>query len=75
MRERSLFSASEQRVLRTFRRFLMTPGQMLCFSGPDLKQNKATLELLAAKELLVKEKFKGGFSLTPSGFKALSDFD
>jgi hypothetical protein len=73
MRERILLSESEERVLRTFRRFLMTPGQMLCFSGPSLKQDKAILELLTDKELLVKEKFKGGYSLTQAGFAAMND--
>ena len=61
MGERILLSRSEQRVLRTFRRFLMTPGQMLCFNGPNLKQDEATLRNLIHKELLVKEKFKGGY--------------
>ena len=73
MRERILLSTSEQRVLHTFRRFLMNPGQMLCFSGPNLEQNKATLALLTDKELLVKEKFKGGYSLTRTGFAAMND--
>ena len=73
MRERTLFSTSEQRVLRTFQRFLMTPGKMLCFSGPDLEKNKATLERLIDKDLLVKEKFKGGYSLTKAGFAAMKD--
>ncbi len=73
MRERTLLSTSEQRVLCTFRRFLMTPGQMLCFSGPNLKQNKATLDLLTNKELMVKEKFDGGYSLTQTGFTAMND--
>ena len=73
MREKTLLSTSEQRVLRTFRRFLVTPGQMLCFSGPNLEQDKATLELMTGKELLVKEKFKGGYSLTRAGFAAMND--
>ena len=73
MREKILLNSSEQRVMRTFRRFLMTPGQMLCFDGPNLKQDKATLELLTDKELLVKEKFKGGYSLTQAGFAAMND--
>jgi len=73
MRERILLSTSEQRVLRTFRRFLVNPGQMLCFSGPNLMQDKATLELLTDKELLVKEKLKGGYSLTQSGFAAMKE--
>ncbi len=68
-----MLSTSEQRVLRTFRRFLMIPGQMLCFFGPNLKQDKATLELLTDKELLVEEEFKGGYSLTQAGFAAMND--
>ncbi len=68
-----MLSTSENRVLRTFRRFLMTPGQMLCFYGPNLEQDKATLELMTDKDLLVKEKFKGGYSLTPAGFAAMND--
>lgn len=51
----------------------MNPGQMLCFSGPNLKQNKATLDTLTNKELLAKEKFKGGYSLTQTGFAAMKD--
>jgi hypothetical protein len=69
--ECNLLSTSEQRVLRTFRKFLITPGEMLCFSGPNLEQDKAALELLSDKDLLSKEKFKGGYSLTQSGFAAM----
>ena len=68
-----MLSTSEHRVLRTFQRFLVTPGQMLCFYGPNLEQDKATLELMTGKELLVKEKFKGGYSLTQAGFAAMND--
>jgi hypothetical protein len=68
-----MFSASEQRVLRTFRQFLMTPGQMLCFSGPELKQYENTLDTLIDKEMLVKEKTKGGYSLTRAGFAAMNN--
>jgi len=75
MRERILLSTSEQRVLNTFRRFLMNPGQMLCFSGPNLKQNKATLELLTDKELLIREDFQGGYSLTQVGFAIMNECD
>jgi len=73
MQERTLLSVPEKRVLGTFRRFLMNSGQMLCFSGPDLKQNKATLTLLTDKEMLVEEKFYGGYSLTHSGYLAMND--
>jgi len=73
IREMILLSTSEQRVLRTFRQFLMTPGKMLCFSGPNLKQDKAALEAMTDKELLVKEGFKGGYSLTRTGFAAMKE--
>ena len=46
---------------------------MLCFYGPSLKQDEAALERLADKELLVKEDFKGAYSLTKSGFLAMHD--
>jgi hypothetical protein len=72
-RGRTLLSESEQRVLRAFRRFLINPGQMLCFFGPDLKKHQAALRLLTEKELLVKEQFKGGYSLTRAGFVAMRD--
>jgi len=71
MRERILLSAPEQRVLRTFRQFLMKPDKMLCFSGPSFKQNEMPLAILTEKKLLVKEKFKGGYSLTQTGFAAM----
>ncbi len=75
MWERTLLSTAEQRVLRTFRRYLIAPGQMLCFYGPNLKQNKTALQQLTDKELLVKEKFKGAYSLTHSGFAEMNRFD
>ena len=68
-----MLSPSEQRVLGTFRRFLMIPGQMLCFSGPNLKQDKAVLTRLTDKDLLVEEKFQGGYSLTQTGFAAMNE--
>lgn len=46
---------------------------MLCFSGPDLLRDQATLQLLTDKGLLVKEKFTGGYSLTLAGFAAMKD--
>jgi len=68
-----MLSAAEQRVLNTFREFLMTPGQMLCFSGPDLARHKASLQRLSEKDLLVEEDFKGGYSLTPAGYEAMNE--
>ena len=72
-RESSLLTPAEKRVLQTFRRFLVTPGQMLCFYGPDLEQKRDTLRRLIDKDLLVKEEFNGAYSLTPAGFAAMTD--
>ena len=68
-----MLSNSEQRVLQTFHEYLMTPGKMLCFSGPDLERFRADLNRMADKKLLVKDKFKGGYSLTKAGFEAMKD--
>jgi len=46
---------------------------MLCFSGQDLERDRTALNGLSDKELLVKEKFKGGYSLTPAGFAAMQE--
>ena len=46
---------------------------MLCFYDPNLRKYKAALQLLTEKELLVKEQFKGGYSLTPAGFAAMKE--
>ncbi len=61
----------EQRVLQTFRQYLMTPGKMLCFSGQDLDRKKAALERMCDRDLLSREDFAGAYSLTPSGFSAM----
>ena len=68
-----LLTTAEQRVLRTFRQFLVTPGQMLCFYGPNLSQHQAALKKLTDREFLVKEQFKGGYSLTKAGYVAMND--
>ena len=69
--KRAMLTTSEQRVLQTYREYRITPGQMLCFSGQDLERHGKTLELMSDKELLVKESFKGGYSLTQAGFSAM----
>ena len=68
-------NATERRVLRTFREFLMTPGQMLCFSGPAFAKHKATLKRMSERDLLSKEKYKGGYSLTDAGFAAMKEIE
>lgn len=66
-----MFTKNEQRVLKSFRQFLVTPGQMLCFSGPELAKRRNALQQLTAKGLLIEEKFKGAYSLTQEGFAAV----
>lgn len=66
-----LLTEPEQRVLRTFRQFLMTPSRMLCFSGPDLERNRTGLKRLTERDFLVVESFRGGYSLTQAGFDAM----
>lgn len=69
--ETDLLTPAEQRVLKAFRQFLMTPGKMLCFHGPTLKQYGPALKTLIRKEMLVEETFKGGYSLTKEGYTAM----
>jgi predicted transcriptional regulator len=49
----------------------MTTGQMLCLSGNELDSNKQTLDQLVSDGLLIAESFKGGYSLTETGFDAM----
>lgn len=66
-----MLSQSEERTLQAFRKYLVTPGEMLCFYGSDLEKHRAALKTLTDKKLLVKERFKGGYSLTHEGFAAM----
>lgn len=64
-------SPEERKVLSIFRQFMMSPGRMLCFSSADESTYQIPLTALAAKGLLVPEKFRGGYSLTENGFDAM----
>jgi len=66
-----MLSPSEKQALRTFRQYLITPGIMLCFYGPDLEKHQSALQQLTDKDFLVKEKFNGAYSLTHAGFEAM----
>ena len=70
-----MLSPGEKTVLRTFRKYLVTPGEMLCFFGPNLEKHKLALQHLTAKDLLVKEHFKGAYFLTQAGFEAMKTCD
>jgi len=71
----SMLSAGENTVLSVFRKYSMTPGEMLCLSGADLEVFNAPIEQLLSKGLLVEEKNQGGYSLTEVGFAAMSVSD
>ncbi len=70
-----MLTPSEKTVLRTFRQFLVTPGEMLCFFGPNLERHKVALQQLTKRDLLVKEHFQGAYSLTHDGFAAMKTCD
>ncbi len=72
---KSQFSLSpeEHAVLSVFRKWLVTPGKMLCFATSDLKAFHLPLAQLTHKGLVVAEKFQGGYSLTESGFAAMNE--
>lgn len=64
-------SQSDQALLSVFREFLVGQGEMLCFYGPVLEKHREALRRLTDQGLLVKEEFKGGYSLTAQGFAAM----
>ncbi len=66
-----MLSPAEKTALGTFRQYLVTPGKMLCFFGPNLEKHQAALQQLTEKDLLVKEEFKGAYSLTHAGLEAM----
>jgi hypothetical protein len=49
----------------------MTPGVMLCFNGPHLAKHSSGLRSLTEKGFLVKESFRGGYSLTRAGYNIM----
>lgn len=66
-----MLSTPERRVLVIFRQYLVSPGQMLCFNGPQLTKHRPALRQLSDKGFVVQEEFKGGYSLTNAGFAAM----
>ena len=68
-----MLSQSEVRVLQVFHDFRMSAWRMLCFSGSRLKTHQRALKTLCDKGMLIEEKFKGGYSLTPEGAVAMKE--
>ena len=75
MPEQFVLTPAERAALRAFQKFLATPEQMICFFGPTLEKHGAALERLTKKHLLVKENFKGAWSLTVAGYQAMKTCD
>lgn len=65
-------SSADLSLLGVFRKFLVGPGEMLCFFGPDLDKHRTALARLTELDLLVKERFRGGYALTALGFDAMN---
>ena len=70
-----MLSPAEQAALRTFKMYLVTPGKMLCFFGPNLEKHEAALDKLTRKDFLRKDNFKGAWSLTDAGYQAMKTCD
>ena len=68
-----MLSPAEHSVLRIFQKYLMLPGKMLCLASADLEAFKLPLTKLINADLLVAEKYQGGYSLTKVGFAAMRD--
>lgn len=68
-------SVGEVNILAVFRKYLMTPGRMLCLNNTDIGTMKRSLDKLTAAGLLIPEDFKGSYSLTRSGFKAMKELN
>jgi hypothetical protein len=73
MLRREHLSEGEEHVLAMFRKYLMTPGKMLCLSTADILAMKKSLDKLVSAGLLIPEEFKGGYSLTRSGYDAMHE--
>jgi hypothetical protein len=65
-------SAPELAALQVFRDFQIAPGEMFCFTGPALEKHEESLKRLIGKNLLVKEQFASGYSMTASGYRAIA---
>jgi hypothetical protein len=68
---KALNLSPQQSALLVFRDYLIEPGEMLCFHGPLLDENRDSLRCLTEQGLLNKDKFRGGYTLTKAGFAAM----
>ena len=68
-------SSGEVNILGVFKKYLMTPGRMLCLNNTDIGTMKRSLDKLIAAGLLIPEDFKGSYSLTRSGFNVMNELN
>jgi hypothetical protein len=64
-------TVTEIAVLRAFRYYLMEPSRMLCFSAAEQSRFESAFRQLVKKELIFPERFRGGYSLTQTGYAAM----
>jgi len=64
-------SPAEQSVLAIFRMYQLTPGRMLCLHGDDLDKFDAPLATMTERGWLTEERYRGGYSLTETGYAAM----
>jgi hypothetical protein len=69
--QETTLSKAEATLLAVFRKFRVGQGEMLCFFGPTLDKHRRALASLTDQGMLVKERFRGGYALTPTGFAAM----
>ncbi len=65
------FSTTELKVFDHFRRYLMTPGAMLCLSAQEIESMSSGLNALVDRKMLELEGTRGAYCLTRSGFLAM----
>jgi len=73
--QETALSKAEQSLLAVFRKFRVGQGEMLCFFGPTLDKHRRALASLTDQGMLVKERFRGGYALTRSGYAAMTGRD
>jgi hypothetical protein len=66
-------TVGEVNILAVFKKYLMTPGRMLCLNNTEIGTMKRSLDKLIAAGLLTPEDFKGSYSLTRSGFNVMNE--
>jgi DNA-binding transcriptional regulator PaaX len=71
-REASALTGADRSLLAVFRKFMTRPGEMLCFFGPQLAKHRKALARLTHQGLLIEERFRGAYSLTESGYAAMT---